>query len=48
MTTQTVADYSDDELIEKYKSIKPMAGLKMVDAMLEKLSEEIEKRGIEI
>jgi hypothetical protein len=47
-TEETVQDYSDQELVQKYKSIKPMAGLKMVDQMLEKLEEEAETRNLKL
>jgi hypothetical protein len=44
---ETVADYSNEELLQKYNAIKPMAGLRMVDEMIEKLKQEMNERGIE-
>lgn len=45
-TPETVADYSDEELLQKIAQIKPMSGIKMVDQMILKLEEEADKRGI--
>ena len=47
-TPETVADYSDEELQQKLKSIKPMAGINMVDQMIGELEGEIERRGLEV
>lgn len=43
-TPETVADYTDEELQQKLASIKPMAGLLMVDQMIEELEAEMERR----
>ena len=46
MTTQTVADYSDEELLDKFEKIHPMKGIGLVDLMLDELQKEIMKRGL--
>ena len=43
-TPETVRDYSDEELQQKLKAIKPMAGVGMVDQMIGELEKEIERR----
>jgi len=43
-TPETVADYSDEELVSKLNTIKRMAGLKMADMMIEELENEIKRR----
>lgn len=46
-TTQpTVADYSDEELLENLENIKKMAGIKTADQMIEELEAEVERRGL--
>lgn len=46
-TPETIQDYSDEELKQKIKDIEPMAGgVRIVDEMLEKLNEEVERRGL--
>lgn len=43
-TPETVKDYTDEELHQKLSAIQPMAGIKMVDAMIQELEGEIERR----
>lgn len=43
-TPETVTDYSDEELQKKLSSIKPFAGICMVDRMIEELEDEVERR----
>lgn len=45
-TEKTIADYSDQELLQKISDIKPMAGIAMVDNMLIELHKETTKRGL--
>ena len=43
-TPETIRDYSDEELRKKLTDIKPMAGIAMVDRMIQELEGEIERR----
>lgn len=43
-TPETVRDYSDEEIQSKLSAIRPMAGIKMVDQMIEELECEVERR----
>lgn len=43
-TPETVEDYTDEELEAKLTSIKPMAGIGMVDQMIAELEKEIGRR----
>lgn len=45
---ETISDYSDEELMEKFNNIQPMKGLKLVDIMLDELKKEIKKRGLTV
>ena len=45
-TPETVADYSDEELLDKFEKIHPMKGIGLVDLMLDELQKEIMKRGL--
>jgi len=47
-TPETTEDYTDEEIIQKYNAIKPMAGIGMVDHMLRELKKHIDSRGFEL
>lgn len=46
-TQPTLADYSVEQLKKKLASIAPLAGIRMVNQMIEELEEEISLRGVD-